>query len=206
MTSYKAILVCFLCVYLHTSFVCGSKKKGVAAWGSGLLCNDFLSLNNFNISWWYDYKNDLSTYHNAVTNVCPSSTHHLPQFVLLIWKSKWNGAIHMNVSSNAPFILVLNEPDQADQTNMTPQAIAELWPEIEKHSHGKPIVSPAAAHHNFQWYDEFFRICNGCRIDYIAAHAYSCNANHIMSYLEKAVPQIQQAYLVDGVCVSTIHR
>ncbi|XP_060594406.1 uncharacterized protein LOC132748786 isoform X1 [Ruditapes philippinarum] len=183
MTIDKFLLICSLSVFLYAGFTCGSKKKGVVAWATGLLCDDFKNLNN--IAWWYDYKNDLTTYHQTVTQACPHSFHYMPEFIPLIWKSRWNGAIHMNISSNASYVMVLNEPDQAVQTNMSAQQVADLWPEIEKHSHEKPILSPAPAHHNFQWLDEFFRVCNGCRIDYVAAHAYSCNANHIMSYLEK---------------------
>ncbi|WAR27944.1 ASL1-like protein [Mya arenaria] len=103
----------------------------------------------------------------------------------MAWKSKWNNHTHMNFTSQAKYILGFNEPDQAEQANMTPETVAGLWPDIERNSNGRPLVSPAPAHHDFKWLDEFFRLCNNCRVDYIAAHAYNCDANHIMTYLQR---------------------
>ncbi|XP_045191141.2 uncharacterized protein LOC123547963 [Mercenaria mercenaria] len=185
MTGKRSILlfIAFLCVFLFVSFARGSRKKGVAAWAGDFRCDDFKVLNN--LSWWYDWKNDLTTYDAHVTNVCPASNVAVPQFIPMVWKSKWDNRTHLNFTRHTHFVLGYNEPDREDQANLTPQQVADIWPDIEKQSHGRLLVSPAVAVHDFKWYDEFFRLCNNCRIDHIAAHAYSCNANHIMSYLEK---------------------
>jgi len=64
--------------------------------------------------------------------------------------------------------------------------VADQWPDIERQAAGRQLVTPAVAHHNFKWMDEFFRVCNGCRVDFIALHAYACDANSIMHYLHTA--------------------
>lgn len=130
----------------------------------------------------YDWKMDLRTYHLHVTNKCPVN-HRMPEFVPMVYD--YDNNTRVNISSGVRYILGFNEPDQKVQADLTPQEAADAWQDIEKHSHGKPLVSPSMAHHNFVWYDEFFRLCNSCRIDYLSAHAYGCNANHVMSYLEK---------------------
>ncbi|XP_052785351.1 uncharacterized protein LOC128220815 [Mya arenaria] len=94
----------------------------------------------------------------------------------------------------------------AVQTNKTPVEVAALWPDIERNSNGRPLVSPAPAHHDFKWLDEFFRLCNNCRVDYIAAHAYNCDANHIMTYLQRMHNRYhKKIWLTEFACPYSTH-
>ncbi|XP_045211136.1 uncharacterized protein LOC123562572 [Mercenaria mercenaria] len=176
------IVLILLNVLLLANSVHGSRKKGVAAYPGNLLCDDFKVLNN--MSWWYDWHMDMSFFNTKVASVCPPSTNQtMPPHIPMV--KKYNNHTVLNIPADARYVLGFNEPNHAAQAGMTPQQAADAWPEIEKHSHGKPLVSPATAGMAFHWYDEFFRLCHNCRIDYIAAHLYSCNAHDIMSYLQK---------------------
>jgi hypothetical protein len=57
----------------------------------------------------------------------------------------YNNHTHLNIPTDAEFILGFNEPDHVDQANMTPQQAADAWPELEKHANGRPLVSPATS-------------------------------------------------------------
>ncbi|XP_045209805.2 uncharacterized protein LOC123561474 [Mercenaria mercenaria] len=174
-----ALLLTVVNIILLANNVYGSVKKGVSLYPGLHLCDDFKVLNN--MSWWYDWRMDLPFWHEKVSKVCPPSTDQsMPPHVPMI--KVYNNHTVLNIPVDAPYILGFNEPNHK---NMTPQQAADAWPEIEKHSHGKPLVSPATAGKDFHWYDEFFRLCHGCRIDYIAAHLYSCDAHQTMSYLQK---------------------
>ena len=131
---------------------------------------------------------DMSFFREKVVKGCPHVQRTMPPHVPMV--KKYNNHTVLHVQWKAPFVLGFNEPNHADQADMTPQEAADAWPEVEKHSHGSRLVSPVAAGKAINWYDEFFRLCHGCRIDYVAAHLYSCNANEIMSYLH----QLYQRY------------
>jgi hypothetical protein len=96
----------------------------------------------------------------------------------------------MSIYNESQYILGFNEPNHFKQSNLTALEAALLWPEIEKISGGRPLVSPSASpcggkcHGDTQeWFDLFFRYCNGCRVDYLATHAYNCEADSTMNFL-----------------------
>ncbi len=70
------------------------------------------------------------------------------------------------------YVLGFNEPDGADQANMTVDEAIALWPELEKI--GVPLVSPATVNPNNAWMQEFMSKADalGLRIDYVAVHHY----------------------------------
>jgi len=76
-------------------------------------------------------------------------------------------------------ILGFNEPNQADQADMTPQEAAAAWLEVMERYPDRTLVSPATAGINIPWMDEFMAECEllGCRIDYLATHDYSKDRN-----------------------------
>ena len=108
----------------------------------------------------------------------------------MVWGWRQN-ELPVWIPPESKFILGFNEPNHKAQSNLTPQQAAQHWREIEWHSRGLPLVSPAAAPcgdhclgQAVEWFDEFFKHCNGCRVDYLATHAYWCSADHMMTYLE----------------------
>ena len=76
---------------------------------------------------------------------------------------------------------------------MTAYKAAKYWRILENDTHGLPLVSPSAApcgsktgcHGNtIDWFDKFFKYCSGCRVDYLATHAYYCSADKTIQFLE----------------------
>jgi O-glycosyl hydrolase len=97
------------------------------------------------------------------------------------------------------YLLVLNEPNIATQSNLTPQAAAELWPSIEAlaQANGVSIVGPAMTWGNMPgyadpvvWLDDFYseyraRYGREPRIDYLAFHWYDYGLNAQLDRLAK---------------------
>lgn len=107
----------------------------------------------------------------------------------------WNGvdttALKTFYSShpNIKYILGFNEPNFKSQANLTPTQAAAKWPLIERIArlYHLKIVGPAlnycsasgAVSENgitytdpIQYYDDFFKACPNCQVDYIAMHNY----------------------------------
>ena len=69
-------------------------------------------------------------------------------------------------------VLGFNEPNHVDQSNLSPEAAALGWMELQAAYPDKTLVSPSASpgsYHPEDWFEEFFAICEelGCRIDYL---------------------------------------
>merc|ERR1712227_703237 len=108
-----------------------------------------------------------------------------PEFVPMIWG--WYGQ-QLPPLPDYDTVLGFNEPNHASQANLSPEAAALGWMELQAAYPDKTLVSPSASpgsYHPEDWFEEFFAICEelGCRIDYLATHAYSGNAQHDMDYL-----------------------
>ena len=52
------------------------------------------------------------------------------------------------------------------------------WMEIQARYEDRELVSPATAHADTEWMDQFMEECEilGCRIDYIATHSYKADS------------------------------
>lgn len=70
------------------------------------------------------------------------------------------------------YVLGFNEPDGAEQANMTVAEAIALWPKLEEI--GVPLGSPAAVNPTGPWMKEFMAKAEelGLRIDFIAVHGY----------------------------------
>jgi hypothetical protein len=76
---------------------------------------------------------------------------------------------------------------------MTPAEAAAAWPQVEQvaKQRGLAIVSPAVNYcgspcntkNPFDWLDQFFAACPGCKVDYIAMHWYACTTSALTNYL-----------------------
>jgi hypothetical protein len=86
-------------------------------------------------------------------------------------------------TGDVKFVLGFNEPDGADQANMSVDEAIELWPQLEQI--GVPLVSPATVNPSNNWMKEFMRRADeeGLRIDYVAVHHYG-GAN-VLSFVNK---------------------
>lgn len=84
------------------------------------------------------------------------------------------------------FVLGYNEPDKADQSNMSVEAALADWPKLM--SIELPLISPAAAQAEGEWMEEFMDGIDeaGHRVDYIAIHSYGgSNPNAFLDMLER---------------------
>ena len=84
------------------------------------------------------------------------------------WPS-WE-SIHARQGINS--LLGFNEPDQADQANMSVDLAIKQWPEMMKS--GQRIGSPAPANPLNSWISNFINKCDelNYRVDYVAIHCY----------------------------------
>ncbi|WAR28920.1 hypothetical protein MAR_014624 [Mya arenaria] len=117
-----------------------------------------------------------------------------PMHVPMI-KKMWKNGTHPTLTPGARYVLGYNEPNKADQADMTPKQAADFWPEVERLAAGLPLISPVTAGQNFPWLDEFFRLCHNCRVQ-------RGRDNDVRS---EAAPALPQEGVAHGVCMSP-HR
>ena len=124
-------------------------------------------------------------------NNCTDYDAYLDMHVPMSWG---NGSTFPNyiILPQAKYFLGFNEPNHRAQSNLTARQAAKLWPQVETvATSARLLVSPAAAPcgKNCQgdnvtaWFTEFFELCVGCRVDYLATHVYYCDTAKVMKYL-----------------------
>jgi hypothetical protein len=113
---------------------------------------------------------------------------------------QWGGSFTVSgdlsqIPSTATWLLGFNEPEDANQANLTPQQAAALWPQLEQiansHTPKMKLLSPAVNYCGgncnetspFTWLDQFFAACTNCQVDALAVHWYSCSASDLQGYI-----------------------
>jgi hypothetical protein len=99
-------------------------------------------------------------------------------------------------------LLGFNEPNFANQADMTPNQAAQDWPQVEAlaQAQGIPLVAPGVnfcgsasdpsqcADSNitdpYTFLKDFFTACTNCRVDYIAVHWYNCDLPSLQAYID----------------------
>ncbi|MEV6479953.1 sigma-70 family RNA polymerase sigma factor [Streptomyces sp. NPDC051576] len=143
--------------------IASGAKKGVGVWSFGGVSQ---ALASSGASWYYTW----STQHPGITT--PSSG----SFVPMIWGAKSvTDASLAQARSYGPYLLGFNEPDMAQQSNMTVDQALGLWPKLM--SAGKILGSPAVAYGGDTaggWLDRFMSgaAAKGYRVDFITLHWY----------------------------------
>ncbi|BDA43889.1 probable alkali-sensitive linkage protein 1 [Coccomyxa sp. Obi] len=94
---------------------------------------------------------------------------------------------------NTTVLLGFNEPNHMEESNLTPEAAAQLWPRLQAAAEklGARLGSPAAAvcgaycnvRNPFDWWEQFFGNCSDCRVDFIATHYYTCSPQYLQWFL-----------------------
>lgn len=143
--------------------VASTAKKGVGVWTFPGVSK---ALAASGASWYYTW----STAHSEVTSP-PSAG-----FVPMIWGR--DSVTPQNLSqakSQGPYLLGFNEPDMAQQSNMTVEQALSLWPQLM--DAGKVLGSPAVAYGGDTpggWLDRFMSgaKAKGYRVDFITLHWY----------------------------------
>src|ERR1700730_4322882 len=137
--------------------------------------------------WWYDWGNQGQGADPRI------------EFVPMIWGG---GSLAQAIPASAKYLLGFNEPNFKTQANLTAQQAAADWPMVEAKAAAKgiPIVSPAVnfcgspsdtsqcndptVTDPYRYLRDFFVACAGCKVDYIAVHAYQCDVLSLSAYLE----------------------
>jgi len=149
------------------------------------------------VSWWYNWG-------SAPDSRVPSdyAARYGMDYIPMLWNDDFDAArIEAAImTSNARYLLLLNEPNLVDQANMSPARAAQLWPRYEAvaASTGVKLVGPAMTWGTLAnysdpviWLDAFYaayRAANGGRdpqIDYLAFHWYDYGLSGQLDRLKK---------------------
>jgi hypothetical protein len=133
------------------------------------------------------------------------------EFVPMVWGKSFDvEQVIAGIPAGAKYLLGFNEPNFANQANMTPEQAAELWPKLEEIARRKNLilVSPAINYCGnscvvkdpFEWMDKFMAACRNCRIDHVAAHMYSCYGGGIKSMVDKMKKYGKPIWLTEFAC------
>jgi Glycosyl hydrolase catalytic core len=150
------------------------------------------------VSWWYNW----SPKPNA-----QAPAGHVAQYQMDFYPMLWNDnydatAVETYLLANPgiKYLLVVNEPNLVEQSNLTPQQAASIWPGFEAIAArtGVRIVGPAITSGTMPgyadpvvWLDAFYaayRAANSNRdpqIDYLAFHWYDYGLNQQLERLTK---------------------
>lgn len=126
-------------------------KKGWAGGG--------LPVSLTNSTWFYDW------------NIGGAPTNDY-NYALIRHNAGWPGWGDINSKNNSNTLLGFNEPDQADQANMSVATAIQQWPEMMKS--GLRIGSPSPANPSNNWLTDFLSKCDSLnyRVDFVAVHCY----------------------------------
>ncbi|POY73691.1 hypothetical protein BMF94_3228 [Rhodotorula taiwanensis] len=129
---------------------------------------------------------------------------YIPQ----LWGAKavstWKADAEAAIKAGATHLLGFNEPDLAEQANLSPSQAAELWKsEIEQFAGKVKLVSPAVSNGvktadgknmGVPWLLDFVAACDGCTIDAFALHWYESTSNtaYFTSYLSNASAELKK--------------
>ena len=156
------------------------------------MCGDLNSLGSLN--WWYDWgKVDIHGWGGDKYS-CPGKKGP-PGFVPILRKHEYTTAEDLQ-DFESDTILGFNEPNHKSQDNISPEWTATEWIKIQGRYPDKTLVSPCAAPcggdgcnggDTKDWFTSFFAKCTelgGCRVDYLATHIYTCDADYTMVFLK----------------------
>lgn len=184
MRPLAALVVVAIPVLLACAFFRAPALKGVGTWGDAP--GAAVGLATSEVGWFY-------TWTAAPPGELDEAGGEV-EFVPMIW-----GAADVNAASLAaaqehgPYLLGFNEPDRADQANMSVQQALDLWPQMMAAGTvlGSPAVASDAATPG-SWLDWFMVEAErlGYRVDFIALHHYSADfgteeaLESLLAYLE----------------------
>jgi hypothetical protein len=141
------------------------------------------------ISWWYNW------YFDYDDSLGGSTLYHDLgiEFIPMRWGINYPmSTVADGVPSDAITLLGFNEPNFFSQADISAEAAANMWGELESFSDSRDpplkLVGPAVnfcggeCHSDgpFEYLEEFFSACAGCRVDYISFHIYvGCGAGDV---------------------------
>lgn len=166
------LLVTLLCLASSDAALAASPKLGWAGGGAD-------EINASNASWYYRWWHDIP----------PTAEGALAEFVPLIkypanLQNKLNA---INSIPNVHAVLVLNEPERVDQSDVTVAEAIALWPQVQANLPDKRLISPGVSDDaaGRAWLDSFFQQVNtlnsnsspsdDLRVDAVSFHWYGAS-------------------------------
>ncbi|MFY1633288.1 glycosyl hydrolase [Solwaraspora sp. WMMB335] len=167
--------------------VAPSTRKGVGVWNFDGVSE---ALANSTAGWYYTW----STQHSGIRT--PSGV----TFVPMIWgPGSVTPAELARAEQAGPYLLGFNEPDLAEQSNMTVEQALDLWPQLA--ATGNVLGSPAVAWGGADaggWLDRFMSGARqrGHRVDFIALHWYGGDftTGNAVNQLKQYLQAVHQRY------------
>jgi hypothetical protein len=170
-----------------------SNKRGV---GYGYHSAADMNTASEGISWWYNWASQPDI---AVRTTYPV---YNVDFAPQAWNAAGISGVNAWVGQDTliKYVLGFNEPNFKAQANMTPTQAAAAWPQLQAiaDQYDLKLVSPAVNYCGecvsengivyyspFDWLDDFFTACVGCRVDYIALHWYG-GGNSMTGFINDA--------------------
>lgn len=160
-------------------------KRGIAfsiAHGCDVLNNHESS------SWWYSWKDKAGFSRGYCDDPLPANAHGRDnlgmEFVPMFWGGPPSQPFDDETEENlqkASYLLTMNEPEREDQSNITPNEAAIMWPEIVSiaNNYNLPIVAPCttSSGNAFRWTQDWLSECSTmygepCAYDYTCVHMY----------------------------------
>ncbi|PGH13005.1 hypothetical protein AJ80_06489 [Polytolypa hystricis UAMH7299] len=135
------------------------------------------------------------------------------EYVPMNWGEKmfgeWDNLAEAALASGSKHLLAFNEPDLAEQANMSPEAAAAAYqqymnPYGDRARLGSPAITNGAAPYGLDWMKKFFDACAGnCKIDFLAIHWYD-GAEHAFWFKKHITECIEfaKAHGIDKIWVT----
>ena len=192
-----------VCLAMACAFVAAQNRSFKRGFGENTLgYEDDLKVLAEGSSWWYNWGPDVSG-----TLAPYMGKDKTIEFVPMAWTTNYDENKMRTYYQNHPqdkFLLGFNEPNFADQSNLTPSQAAEAWPRLEKLASdlGLTLVGPALnwtgskindgkMYQPKEWMEAFiqeYKNRNGGReprMDYLALHSYAFGAPWVVQdYVE----------------------
>ena len=157
----------------QTNYQTHYPKKGGAGWDDKWA--------QWGVSWAYNWGDNTGA-------ALPDSRVYEPMKYTRYWPD--TGALGggygaMHSTPKPVYIMGFNEPDHADQANMTVQSAIDGWPDLQNQN--VPLVSPAAASAYGGWLGDFYTqiASRGYRVDFTAVHWYAYpSADNLINHLQ----------------------
>lgn len=186
---HLVIIFTFVGIYSVSS---QTEKRGIAY---GYHSPEDLEALSPEVGWWYNWSE------TPESTVAAVFQNYGFEFVPMTWNGNYNETELRAFLAEHPetkYILAFNEPNFLEQANMTPSEAAAQWPRLEAiaDEFNLEIVGPAVNfcgdcvtengityHDPFDYLDDFFEACSGCRVDHIAIHSYMNSVDALKWYI-----------------------
>jgi len=139
------------------------------------------------------------------------------EFIPMSWNAAVINDLNFTIWGAGKHIFGFNEPNFHSQANMNPTQAAQVWPQLTAIAaeRGMKIGSPSASACGpnpqtdcygaswwpTSWFDDFFKACTNCQIDFITTHIYTCNVTQFTDYLDTIIKNYKKpVWLTEFAC------